>query len=195
MRVIVTGCGRCGTSLMMLLLKIAGLRIVCDHEWSYEVDSYEGLETRLGGDDDEDVAVKVLDLHQERWVIEGKEGESVVVLMTRDVEEQVKSQMKFLRVVGFPMSSGRAHRRRMERANTEDNARIRVVAGHCRAFGEFIFDELITEPEATVGRLIEFFVRAGVLPPGLPKPFLLADMTAAIRKRSPKCYPGMMEFE
>jgi hypothetical protein len=174
--VMVSGLGRCGSSLAMQMLAAGGLPCVgrfpayedgrvlaprLDADW---------LRT-LGGH-----AVKVIDPHLHAWP---REVPRVVVWCDRDPVEQARSQAKFLSILA---------------GATVDRSTVRALASSCRrdrasnlrSFQRapllvLRFEDVIARPRREAVRLNQFL--GGGLDPDA--------MTAAVRPRGAACAPGL----
>lgn len=185
--VIVTGFGRCGSSLTMRMLHAGGLPVVADDHESFEVTG-AGLQSWQP----EEVArvlaapghaVKVLDLHFFVDLFAGR-GDFVVVLLERNHREQAASLAKLLNVFD-PGLSGRPARRKFKRQIRNETPRLRAAAqllskGRVHAS---TFEALLADPRRESARLREFVnLHLGLR--------LWADrMPVQVRVRSPKCSP------
>ena len=173
---LVSGLGRCGTSLLMQMLAAGGAPICPGINWpDFEHDANAG-EALLPDD-----AAGVL-----KWLDPQRFEPPVfhrAVFLTRDSKQQAKSQMKMLSAWAGA-APVRADVRRMARLLERDKE---PALAALRKRGTFIlndsFEELITNP-------------AGVLA-GVTRCFGMsidhAKALACVRKRSSDCLPYMLE--
>jgi hypothetical protein len=185
---IVTGSTRSGTSLVMRLLDHAGLPPLCDagsRGTSYELDDaarhHEGhwsfLDRAAGR------AVKVPD-----WGVWSEPRELPhmrFVVMTRDPEEQARSQIKFMRWQGFNVRPGKATVRELAAPLRKDVPRIVERArGSGAPVLELPFERLLTEPETSIAALLALCSLETSRAPALAR---------LVVPRWPSCYPTMLE--
>lgn len=183
--IIVTGLGRCGTSLLMQMLSAAGITCAGTHP-SYEPDEMlespprEFIELFTGG------AVKYLEPH--RFVLpEGYEYR--FIFLTRSRRQQSLSQVKWLSALGEApqMASMDADRWKQKLANDEKRALTNIRA-HFRPAMHIRFEDLIERAEHTAFVLCDFIgIDQGRIP----------EMLAVIRPRphGAQCYPGLLELD
>lgn len=184
--VVVTGCTRSGTSLMMQMLVAGGVPPFnpAEAEWP----AFE--------------APQVASLPQTTAWLAGAIGRCVklvdadrfyppaglpyrVVMMNRDVREQAKSTLKFMSQFYSGIDTSRETRRRMAGSLAESNLAIgKLFQSYGAPLLLVRFEDLLAQPRRTAERVAEFV-------PGLDA----EKMAACVRPRSPRCYPGMMEFE
>jgi hypothetical protein len=176
---IVSGFGRCGTSMVMQMLEAGGMPVT--GEWpAFEVDeamhpealSMEWLQSMSGR------AVKILDLQR------GKLPAGLaynIIWLDRDPEEQAKSQAKMLRTfMGIIIS--REARRNMQKSFGPDRIKAMkmINAAQPLALFELRFEEILANPQRFAESLAVLDER------------LDAEMMAlAVVKRLPKCSEDM----
>lgn len=172
MLTIVSGFGRCGTSMVMQMLAAGGAPVVGTHP-DYEVEEVmfdvlplswaQGLGDR---------AVKVLD---PRRHIPPKELETRYIWLDRNPKEQAKSQIKFLRQV--VQVRGRANR---VAASLREDRKHAVAFISRQPHMIFRFEEILAFPLQVAQRFGDWF-------PGFD-----ADAAArAVIRRSPDCAPDL----
>lgn len=187
---VVAGLGRCGTSLVMQMLDAAGLPVVVgDGPPAYEDPTQLGLIR-----DSRDYA------HASAWLT-GLAGQFVKLLdpfrlklprarysvlwLDRDYEEQAKSQLKFLHVLGLAPKPTAAAVRRIERQLPKDRqASFRQWRGLGVAPTILTFERLLRGGDA-VAELAEWA--------GMPE--RASAMAEAIVPRFPACLPGLLEVD
>lgn len=174
MLTLVCGLGRCGTTMMMHMLRAGGASVVGSAP-AFEVDEAAKLPidptwlASLG-----DKAVKVLDPHR------GWRGQvpARVIWMDRDDTEQAKSQVKFLRLVGgVPIPTG-AWKAMRSGLRTDREKCMRSLRPHERKI--FSFEAILASPGSAASNLAEWF-----------DGFDQASAASVVRRRSPKCEPSM----
>ncbi len=175
---LVSGLGRCGTSLMMQMLDAGGYPVF--GSWpDYEAPIMRELPANADGWRElaEGKAIKVLDPH--RWTPPG--GRYLAIWLDRDLNQQVASQLKLI---------GEARSRQKRRAFASGLARGRTsaVATLDRIGASVLrtsFEDLISRPHPTLER-IDRFLGGG---------FDVEAMVRQIVPRSPRNYPGLLEHE
>lgn len=176
--VIVTGLGRCGSSMMMQMLAAGG--VYCRGKApAYEDGAYsekvtpDMIEAVRGG------AVKILDPH--RTGLPAAQWEARVILMERRPGEQAKSAAKMLeQLEGLPIKKFQLNR-------LEKGMRHEIVAVRAAIAGlpqlRLQFEEVLADPSGTAERVAEFLA-----------PFWHLDqaaMAAVVLKRPPTCMPDL----
>ena len=166
-QIVVTGLGRCGTSLMMQIL--AANEIPCIGEWpSFEVyESASALAEVPPGH-----AVKILDPHRQPPI---PRADRTIVFMRRALPEQAKSQAKALKAMTGLTRSWRA----FHRALKAELPRAVAVARSWGDYHEVTFELLLTSPRRALA--------------GLPLDIDPTLAAAVIVDRSPKCLGFMLE--
>lgn len=186
--IVVSGNGRCGTSLMMQALAAAG--VPCVGSWpDYETDdgmmgtfNAAAFASRSGE------AIKLIDPAN---LPVGDMPNHIVIWLDRDHREQAKSQVKFMSLVGFNPSNRRAAIRAIEAdlRKSRDRHRAKIgVPGGCPAL-TVRFENLIEVPHVTAGEVVQFLADNGWQ--GIASSMLASQ----VRRRNPKCYPGFLEEE
>ncbi len=187
--IVVAGMGRCGTSLMMQALDAMG--VPCVGEWpDYETgaSSMAGFDTRTF-DELRDVAIKLIDPANLKigWM-----PHHVVIWMKRDFREQARSQVKLLEVSGilYP-GQRRVAVRKFAASLPGSQAKHQAALGMSRGTPSIAveFEELLRQPSAALEPVLAFLVRHHWQ--GLD----LAAGIGQVIRRSPKCFPGMMEIQ
>lgn len=194
---VVTGLGRCGSSLVMQMLDAAGHPIYGPEESrhpAYEHPNAAGLpdySATWNRDDPRRAwlaeacgkAVKILDPY--RCILPDRYAYRII-FCTRAVEHQARSQMKFLGLLAG-VTDDRKARRAMTVALRRDTnkalAQLRTLS-HAR-IGIVSFEALIDDPEGTAGVIARFL--------GLP-PRSVDAMAKCVIPRSSDCYDGMLEL-
>lgn len=179
--VVVTGLGRCGSSLIMRMLEAGGMPVVGTAPAYEEAAACIGRLRQDWLDRQQGRAVKVLD--PLRAGISFREGRHVVILATRDPEQQAKSQFKFLQVMGFAPASNRRARAALARSIARDTSELRYAVARVPAL-IVRFDLLVRAPgpyaealDIVLGRWFE----------GLH----IRDAAGLVVPRSPLCAPSM----
>jgi len=183
---IVTGLGRCGSSLVMRMLHRGGMPVVADDFASYEdlrvtllPAHAEWLPECVGK------ALKILDPHEH--LLPSAIYAYRFLWLTRDLREQARSQVKFIRANGFRIESQAW--RWTERGLAKDVKRsIDVLQSRYQSSTllPIRFEHLLAQPGAEARRIAEF---CGLAPERAP------IMAACVKQRTPKCLPYLMEYE
>ena len=175
----VTGLGRCGTTMMMQMLRAAGVPCAgsapafedipltptgVDHEW---------LSAQSGK------AVKWID----PTVIHVRHGNGAAIFLSRDPAEQARSQLK---MIGAP--SDRATRRILEKSIRRDTRRARAIVTNL--FGaHFVrllhYDKVLANPLHAASEIAALCDTLG-LPFGE-----IADAAEVVHLRTPECRPDL----
>lgn len=180
--VIVSGLGRCGSSLAMQMLQAGGMRCVgtypaFEHHATIPEDlTLEWVQSAGGW------AFKLLD--PQRCAFRFDAARAVVILLRRDPRQQAESMAKFSSmVVGLPFSRGQRKRLAAAFASDLPNARAKFSA---LPLVEMRFEEMIEAPIEAATRMRAFLYSHG---------FSLDAAKAArvVRPRSAACYPGLLE--
>jgi hypothetical protein len=114
---LVCGFGRCGSSLVMQMLRAGGMAVTGN--WpAFEAEQANGAAFNAAWvSQQHGSAVKVLDIHRPEIALPA--GQYRSIWLDRDPYQQALSHAKFVRIMfGLPMD--RAHRRRFERSLIED---------------------------------------------------------------------------
>lgn len=184
--VVVTGFGRCGSSLVMQMLDAGGYPV---YGGRYGYPAYEADEVTSLPDASrwlaaaEGKAVKILDVHRHtpprgrryRWI-----------WLDRDPEQQARSQLKF----GFFMFGVETD---LETAVPKFTESYRGDRPQCwrvmeRLGGEILtlrFEELLSDPEGTAAKL-GAFLRSG---------FKVESASTVVRSRPSDCLPYLLELQ
>ena len=113
--------------------------------------------------------------------------EAHCVVLTRDREQQIASEWKFLNLLaferGFVPPMGRNHRRKARKAFDRYANEIRLAVQGCRR-GWVGFEDMIDVPESAAA------VIANTIGFGNP-----SEMAKCVRKRSSDNYPGLLEAQ
>ena len=174
--ILVSGFGRCGSSLVMQMLSAGGVSAIGEYP-AFEDD-------RTGIDRDPEwisqqhgKALKLLDPHYP----EGRlvPGRYRIIWLDRDHREQARSQAKFARMLmGLPM--GRKEVRALARSYATDlPVALKILTGRGPVL-RLRFENILAGP-ADAARRIHEHVGVG----------RVADMAGEVRGRSPECAPGL----
>lgn len=173
--IIVSGSGRCGSTLMMHMLDAVGVQTYANDKAAFEHDDLTidadiaKLLPVIG-----DRACKILDPYHMRWP---ERCEVPVIWMDRNFKEQAKSQVKLLRMGSGFSIPGQAWRAIAKSLEMD----IPVCMALYRRLGARVlrvrFEELLSEPLLVASRVIDFL--------GLSAdPHIMARQ---VRQRSPNC--------
>lgn len=184
---LITGFGRCGTSLIMQILNAGGLP--CTGEYpTFEAECPGHWLPSEWWAEQAGRAVKVLNIFDSVSVWSSIRYRAI--WMDRDADEQAKSQAKFNSAFlppEFSFENTRSARRRLAASLKADRARtIRQLADICGEPPLIIsFEDVLKGSETIAERLREWS--------GLD---LDVDaMRAQVVARDPKCYKGFLEME
>lgn len=173
--IIVAGCARSGLTMTMQMLLAGGVPVVGEFPAfeEYELGSIPWGEVQ-------GKAVKLVDSHLQ-WPLDAA-GPYRVLLTTRNIVQQAMSTAKFLKAVGFILPIDQL---RFRKSIERDVEAIHQWAGRQESVLTLPFETTLAEPQTTAAKIRDFIG---------PEYSLDADRAAgAVIKRSPKCYPGMME--
>lgn len=176
---IVAGLGRCGSSLLLQMLARAG--VPCAGTFP----DYEAGEVKPGEVDaawlrrQAGRAVKILDPHRARIPAEVP---GPAIWLDRSFREQARSQAKLARLLGGLPVAGRGHLCRWERGlEVERGEALRALAG--RELLTLTYEFLLRDPSGAAARIGDFLAPQWRLD--------IERMPAAVRKRDPRCAPGL----
>ena len=170
---LISGLGRCGSTMMMHMLAAGGVDVVGAPP-AYEVEEASRIPLSAAWLKSIDGrAVKVLDPHRSwRPMIPAR-----VIWLDRDEKEQARSQIKFLRVMGVPVAGGSLGKVRA--ALRADRKRcMAILTGHHRMM--FRFEDILADPRREAARLTTFFPAIDV-----------EKAAAVVRARDPRCAPDL----
>jgi hypothetical protein len=174
--VLVCGHGRCGLSMVMQMLYCGG--VPCNGEWpAFEPEQTgPGMDVvRLGGWL-KGRATKVIDPHLSRsWP---DDIAPKIIWLSRDHEEQARSQVKFLRqVAGMRIPNSAV--RRLRDSYSEDTRKCLNLFGEAARL-HLAFEGILAEPRIAAEELAGFIGCGNV-----------DAMATAVYRRSYRCAPGM----
>ena len=180
---IISGLGRCGTSLVMQMLDAAGHPVFGrypayeEDETSPENISCDFLEQHKGK------AIKVIDPHRAEPGIFKK---CRVIFMSRNIEQQALSQIKFASFfMGIEETPSRKVKMKMMAALDRDHARATRQLALADDYMFADFEEVLEDPEYFLKRVSIFSWNQNL------------DIKKGAEKvipRSPRCYPGLLEI-
>jgi hypothetical protein len=172
--VVVSGFGRCGTSMVMQMLHAGGFQCI-GHFPDYEVEqaknpSAEFIASCAGR------AVKVLDPQRV-----GLPGDVRLIWLKRDEQQQADSHAKFLSILaGIHLS--RKERRSLAKQFTDDFTSARRVVGK-RPWLLLRFEDTLSDPTHAAQQLATFLAPVGALD--------VPTAAAAVYPRGPACQPDL----
>lgn len=177
--IIVSGLGRCGSSLVMQMLAAAGFEVTGEYP-AFE-DGRVNLPSteNLWSGEWNGKAVKVLDPHRSNLHL----SNCKVIWLDRHIRQQAKSIAKFSQaMMGLKFSPDQI--RELECSLVRDRAIcLAMFKKSGRPLLELYFDDLIKRPVAEAVRLASFTGTNS------------RKMDGVVRKRSAECYPGLLEIE
>jgi len=190
--VVVAGCGRCGSSLLMRMLHAGGIECFADNHDSFEHPVVMQLPRRTEWlKDVVGKAVKVLDPERSRlptrcdWSYD-------FIWLSRNHYEQAKSQAKILRVFnGFHLNASHMHR--LERSLERDNRRVPewlrlnyCAKGRSSRILRMRFEKLIRSPRESAEQVAAFLTSHGILN--------TEAMAGQVVPREVECLDGLLEL-
>lgn len=173
---VVTGFGRCGTTLLMRMLDAGGMRCFADSRASFELGRLAVPSASVDWGAYAGGAVKVLD--PQRWFFD--RGHRLRFLfLSRDSTEQARSQAKLLAMMGVRRDAAQV---RAIRASIERDLRHvgTVFGGQPVKF--LRFEHLLAEPLREAGKIARFLERDDLD---------VEAMAAVVVRRSPRCLPDL----
>ena len=181
---VVTGSSRCGTSLMMRMLHAGGVPVYCEPGnvgISFETNQAVRLPAAHAWlNECEGKAVKIL----EPTTFRPPSGPTYrFILMQRDVWEQAKSQVKFLRVVGGIRAVRMEDVPRLARGLVQDYPKMLEFLQGLGLVLPLRFEEVLAEP-GLMARTVQAF---------LGRPLDTDKMAAQVFPRDPRCLKGLLE--
>jgi hypothetical protein len=180
----VCGFTRCGTSLVMRMLHAGGLPVFCDPDMrlSCETQLTQGLPDDSAWIDR--CEGKVFKLLEPLHTPPPPGRRYRFILMQRHPGEQAKSMIKFMRAIGFP--AHKSHARELAQSLIRDYPTMYALL-HKLSEGRLLqcaFEDVLLQPTVEAARISEFIGGLNV-----------EAMVKQVVKRSPQCYPGMMELQ
>lgn len=173
--IVVSGYGRCGTSMVMQMLSAGGIECIGPFP-AFEVDEVKHAVSesfiRLAAGR----AVKVLDPHRV-----GLPGDVRVIWLGRNHEQQAMSQAKFIALM-FGRVPNRTDRRAMVRNYVKDRLAVAKTLRGRPVLG-LSFEEIIGNPLLAAAKMRQFL-----------EPVASLDATkaaSAVIPRSHRCMPGL----
>lgn len=182
--IIVTGLGRCGTSLLMHMLKAGGVPVTGNYP-DFEVTpaarryvSAQWLNACAGS------AVKVLDPHKHAWPLATLMPEVIVLWLDRDPKEQAQSQAKFMEWTTGQQLNRRARKTIESSLPFETEQAIKCLERlKPIALKRIPFADLVTYPWSTINDLKHVL--------GASFPFDPTAAASVVISRPPECAPDM----
>lgn len=110
-------------------------------------------------------------------------GDYHVIRLRRNLKQQAKSSLKFLRMLGQPVD--RRAVKQFEKSFPQDYRKIDSWAKRQKGVLEIDFENIILDPVEVAKRIAEFTGES----------LDIDKMASVIIKRGPECYDGMLELE
>lgn len=174
---IVTGHGRCGSSVVMQMLQAGGVSVTGGYP-AFEDVSYQGRALKDGK------AWKCLDIQVPQ--LAPQRGYYRWIVCTRDNEEQAKSQVKFAQFFGMPMNDDPNTLSKLIGSYKRDTPKmLEVIHQWGGPVLHLEFEMILAEPQKVASALEKF---------GFEN-FNVQKAASVVRKRSSNCYEGMLEVE
>lgn len=181
---IVSGHGRCGSSLVMQMLSAGGMPTL-GRAPAFEVGEMEPSKKicRNFLARHADTAVKILDPHH---CLSDVPADTHAIWMDRDPVQQARSQIKFMRAVGLvSIESKRSVIRTLAKSYSRDTPiALRRLRQICATVTRMRFEDVLADPAEAASQLAHVAMRCDRM---LSVPM----MTQAVRLRSSDCMPGM----
>lgn len=180
--ILVCGFGRCGSSCVMQMLEAGGFPVT--GKWPAFEDGISLKESgalrwqaKASGK-----AVKFLDPLNHKLPLGVKFR---AIWLDRDPTEQAASQMKFL-AASFGVKNTRRMRLAMKASLKHDRTgALRMLAHHCQEILVMSFEDILRDQPGAARKIAAL----------VDSPVNQTAMAMAVRHRSPKCLPGLMEIE
>ena len=169
--IIVAGCTRSGLTLMMQLLHTGGYP--CFGTWP----AFENYElgcipfSKVNGK-----AIKLVDSHLQF----PPQGDYYIIRLRRDLKQQAKSIIKFMRLIGLPASN--KHIPQIIDSTKRDYLKIDKWAKTQSGMIIVDFEDMINKPKEVLKRISEFIGYG-----------LKEAAISCVIERNTDCYPGMFE--
>jgi hypothetical protein len=182
--VIVAGCGRCGSTLLMHMLHAGGMPVIVDNYVSYELDAKyyrslgllkERMLLKTGS------AIKLLDFHR----ITFKDAEDFkVIYLRRNETQQAKSQLKLIKATnpGIPIKGSQPFKPIARQIKKDDAAALKKLKDQNYSFITIWFEDLINVKQTSVKNIATFLSDYNLLQ---------KKMIEIIVDRSTDCAPDM----
>ncbi len=186
--IVVAGLGRCGTSLMMQMLYAGG--VPCVGEWP----AFESSASMFGSFDPNAFAAlrgHAIKLIGPAELPIGDMPKHIVIWLDREPHEQAKSQLKLVSAMFGGVAANRRSIRSMVagiRSGRPSNMAAVGAKSRCPTM-LMSFERLLTQPVDAAHTIAAFLQWHGY------QQLNVAAMRRQIRRRSPACYPGMMEID
>jgi plasmid stability protein len=179
MSIIVTGLMRSGTSLMMQVLDKTGFECLGEYPHFEASETAEDAISPNFVQDSVGKAWKWLQPHMHP--VESLPEGSVVIIMTRKLEEQAKSWAKIMKPMhGWSTAKEReAKKILVEKIRTEYVQMAKELQKHDATILEVRFEDLIRNPKKVQKTLADVGVHI--------------NTRGVVKNRSPKCFKGIME--
>jgi hypothetical protein len=176
--IVVAGFGRCGTTLMMHMLRAGGVPVLSDtldgglecHRVFDLPGNHSWLAEAAGS------ALKVLEPHQNPVPAE---YDARFIFLVRNHREQARSQLKMIRECFPSIAMDRFALDKTERSLRDSQAAMLRSAG-ARPWMTLRFERLLAEPLASAQEVAAFIGR----------PFDVDAAAAVVFPRTPECQPG-----
>lgn len=186
--IVVAGQGRCGTSLMMQMLHAGG--VSCVGEWP----AFESNASMFGSFDPKSFAAlrgQAIKLITPAELPIGAMPKHVVIWLDRDSQEQAKSQLKMVSGLFAGVATNRRSIRTMVAGIRRERTPNMVAVGANGRCPTLLmsFERLLAQPTDVAIAVTAFLHEHGY------DDLNFAAMRGQIRRRSPNCFPGMMEIE
>lgn len=183
--IIVTGMGRCGTTLMMSMLAAGGVPTVGN------VPDYEVSEAMSGKIDAtwlascSGKAVKILDPHKHIWPGPTLRPPLLIIHMTRDHKQQAASILKFTKASGANVRDTRTARRALKSGLYHEAHRVDAAISSLRPIVrlDLQFEGLLADPAGSAQWLQGALCTQHSLD--------VAAAAKVVLPRSPDCMPDM----
>ena len=181
--IIVTGLGRCGTTLVMHMLDKAGVPLLGDaqypdYEYSAEFDILDAALVEKNLQNKSDFAFKIL--HPPLFDRLRLNNNTKIILLKRDFKQQTLSQIKFAKLHDVEIKQKAKYEKLLKRD-------FFILQSKIKRFESLTinFEDLITEPGYQAHRITGFINKKGNE----------NIMGNCVIKRTVKNYPGFLELQ
>jgi hypothetical protein len=183
--IIVTGCGRCGSTLLMRMLHAGGVPVIVDNYVSFELkESYFLNHKMITSRFKPGHAIKIIDLFKHKFELT---KDFKIIYLKRNIREQGKSQIKLLRETGAVINGSQPHKTMARQIDADNKKALQLFRAKKYNLLVVNFEDLLNSSFETTHEIYHF----------------INDMTLdgeamlrQIKTRSTDCAPDMsIEYE
>lgn len=183
--IVVAGAPRCGSSLVMRMLYVGGVDVVAN----LGLQSFEDRRCQAVPIPSSFMAlcpgkaIKVLDPHRCQLP---RAFRYQLIWLSRTPHEQARSMVKFMRAIGLAVPVGRTDLDRLAASIARDAEKFRQLQPQLSVTRlDLHFEDVLAEPRQAATQIATF----------LGRPLDVVAMAAAVVRRSPVCFTGMLELD